>query len=123
MLITTKSPDFYLFQKLVVGVSIRWMVVCAYVRGTKSFYLNPTTEKVECLESFCYAKIHKLMTILSMTPVLPPENKETRWGYSRGLTTVSRLTKVCDERAEAAITIDLGMIAHRIDFVLTFLVP
>ena len=34
---------------------------------------------------------------------------------------MSRLTKVCDERGEAAVTIDLGMIAHRIDFVLIFL--
>ena len=62
------------------------------------------------------------MTILSMTSLLPPESEETRWGYSSGLTTVSRLTKVCDERGEAAVTVDLGVIAHRIDFVLTFLV-
>ena len=36
MLITTKSPDFYLFQKLVVGVTIRRIVVFMYVRGTYS---------------------------------------------------------------------------------------
>ena len=35
---------------------------------------------------------------------------------------MSRLTKVCDKRGKVAITVDHGVIAHRIDFVLTFLV-
>ena len=61
------------------------------------------------------------MAILSMTSLLPPESEETV-GHSSGLTTVSWLTEVCDERGEAAVTVDLGVIAHRIDFVLTFLV-
>ena len=62
------------------------------------------------------------MTILSMTSLLPPESEEARWGYSSGLTTVSRLTKVCDGRGEEAVTVNLGVIACRINFVLTFLV-
>ena len=62
------------------------------------------------------------MTILLMTSLLPPESKETRWGYYSGLTTVNRLTKVCDKQGEAAVTVDLGVIAYRINFVLTFLV-
>ena len=33
---------------------------------------------------------------------------------------MSRLTKVCDGRGEAAVAVDLGAIAHRIDFALTF---
>ena len=61
------------------------------------------------------------MAILSMASLLPPESKETV-GYSSGLTTVSWLKKVCDERGEAAVTVDLAVIAHCIDFVLTFLV-
>ena len=61
------------------------------------------------------------MAILSMTSLLPPESEETV-GYFSGLTTVSWLTNVCDERDKAAVTVDLGVIAHRIDFVLTFLV-
>ena len=61
------------------------------------------------------------MAILSMTSLLPPESEETV-GYSIGLTTVSWLTKICDERGKEAVSVDLGVIAHRIDFVLTFLV-
>ena len=35
---------------------------------------------------------------------------------------MSRLTRVCDKRGKVAITVDHGVIAHRLDFVLTFLV-